>query len=278
MFFLFVMGLKEYLFGTSVVIAALQQRRRRLFELFINPKSQNEYINTARVLAEQNYIPVTELNSARLDRLSESRPNQGMVLMTSSLPSPSIQYMDFPTDTLRIHTVEGCIDRDYNREHPILICLDRIMDPQNVGAILRTAYFFGVDGIVKTTKDSSPLTPIVSKASAGSLENMDVYTTSNMGNFLRRSSDNGWIIYGTNLSGDNVLELDGESPLPPLFKGPTILVVSNEGSGMKPLLSNLCDVHLKVMGFSRKAEGYHVDSLNVSVATGILLQKILEQQ
>jgi 21S rRNA (GM2251-2'-O)-methyltransferase len=270
------MVLKEYLFGTSVVIPALQQRKRRLLELFINPQSQNGYINTAKTLAEQNYIPVTELTGAKLDKLSESRPNQGMVLMAGTLPSPSIQYLDQPTDKLRLRTLDGCMERVYNREHPILISLDRIVDPQNVGAIVRTAYFYGIDGIIKTTKDSCPITPVVSKASAGSLELMDMYTTSNLGNLLRKSSDNGWLIYGTDLSAENTLELDSDGTLPTLFRGPTILVVSNEGSGMKQSISHLCDVHLKVTGFPRKSMGYHVDSLNVSVATGILLQKLLE--
>jgi 21S rRNA (GM2251-2'-O)-methyltransferase len=266
---------KEYLYGTSVVLPALQQRKRSLLQLFINPQSNSEHIQTAINVAHQNAIPINELPSAKLDKLSESRPNQGMVLMASPLSIPTIQYFE-TSEGIRIKTLDGVIEKEPRREYPFIIALDRIIDPQNLGAIIRTAYFYGIDGVVKTTKDSSPINALVSKASAGAVEMTEIYNTNNLATFLRKSSENGWCIYGTDLSADNVLELSPELKTPKLLNGPTILVVANEGSGMRQSLSNLCDVHLQIPGFERNEEGYRVDSLNVSVATGILIQKILD--
>jgi 21S rRNA (GM2251-2'-O)-methyltransferase len=271
-----VKRIKDYLYGSSVVLSALQHRKRSLLQLFFNPQSKNQYLEQAIRLAEQNSVPVSELASVKLDRLSESRPNQGMVLMAGPLQIPSIQYLADVGNELRIETLDGPIEKPYNREYPFLLALDRIVDPQNLGAIIRTGYFYGIDGIVKTTKDSSPINAVVSKASAGAVEIMDLYHTNNLGTFLKKSSDYGWCIYGTDLASENVLELSLGVDIPKLLHGPTILVVGNEGTGMKHSLADLCDVHLQIEGYNKNQKGFQIDSLNVSVATGILIQKILE--
>jgi 21S rRNA (GM2251-2'-O)-methyltransferase len=156
---------------------------------------------------------------------------------------------------------------------PLWVALDRIMDPMNLGALLRSCYFFQVDGIILSLRDSCPLSAVVSKASAGALESTQhIYSTYNLSKFLKSSSDKGWYIYGTDLNHpekQNVIPLN-ESKHHLDF--PTVLVLGNEGDGMDASVSKQCDQHL-IIG-PKRHEGDVVDSLNVSVSGGILLNHL----
>ena len=157
----------------------------------------------------------------------------------------------------------------------VVLALDEVEDPQNFGALLRSSFFLGCHAVVTCAKNSAPLTPAVSKASAGALELMSVYSTENMMNWLDQCKENGWQVVGTALS---------ESAIP--FKElprdkPTILVLGNEGHGIRTNILRRCD-HLVTI--SKSAPGSEmspvagadgVDSLNVSVTGGILLQHFI---
>ncbi|KAJ3000300.1 Ribose methyltransferase [Globomyces sp. JEL0801] len=168
-----------------------------------------------------------------------------------------------------------------NTRRAFPLWLDRVVDPQNLGAIIRTAYFFGVDGVVITDKESAPLNPTVSKASSGAMEVMDIFKTSSISKFIQESSEAGWYIYGTDLKGgpEKSLVIDPTYETPSLLHSPTILVMGNEGIGLRSSVTKLCDKHL-ILKSEREEEmttsKYQIDSLNVSVAAGILIQRILD--
>lgn len=155
--------------------------------------------------------------------------------------------------------------------------LDEVWDPQNFGALLRTSHYLGCDKVVACAKNSAPLSPTVSKASSGAMEVIDVYSTVNLMKFLDNAKENGWQVVGTALSGSSVrveqMTLDK----------PTILVLGNEGHGIRTNILRRCDVLVKIpsMGSAEGSGGTsensssEVDSLNVSVTGGILLHHIL---
>ena len=158
--------------------------------------------------------------------------------------------------------------------------MDHIIDPQNLGGILRTAHFFGINDIILTERSSSPLSPIASKASSGAMEIMNLYSTPNLYNFISSSIDQGWIVYGTDIHAnkDKIINLEnlnqGQEKFGLLFS-PTILVIGNEGSGLRSQVSKLCHQHLIIPGYEKNDLLHPVDSLNVNVATGILLYSLL---
>ena len=159
----------------------------------------------------------------------------------------------------------------------VWVALDEVTDPQNFGALLRSAHFFGATGVVACAKNSASLTPVVSKASAGAAEVMRVHSTANMMRFLKRCKENGWRIVGTAVSESSV-------PLTELPAGPdappTVVVLGNEGYGVRASVLRECDVLVEVVGSGGGAADQGtatstVDSLNVSVTGGIMLFHLL---
>lgn len=179
----------------------------------------------------------------------------------------------------RYSIVYGKNDHKEVRSHrplPVWLALDQVVDPQNLGAILRSSHFLDVDGVILTEKETAPLSKSVSKASSGALEVMDnLFLTTSLQRFLKNSAECGWMVYGTDLNGESrsaySLRRDG-------LRQPSILVLGNEGRGMRSVVSSCCDNHLMIpkMSRGRKDQEYEfVDSLNVSVAAGILLSEMM---
>jgi 21S rRNA (GM2251-2'-O)-methyltransferase len=161
----------------------------------------------------------------------------------------------------------------------VILALDEVQDPQNLGALLRTAYFLGCDRVVVSEKNTAPLSGVVSKASAGAMELIQVSAVKNMVSFLLDAKNQGWTVVGTESrsSGAVVMEkVPREKPI--------ILLLGNEGHGIRTNLLRQCDhlVTVERAGNSDNAEEDHhrplVDSLNVSVAGGILLHHFLNNK
>lgn len=147
----------EYLYGTSVVISALESMKRQVLNLYVKNTESTDAI-MAMKLASKYDIPIAELQSSKMDKLSENRPNQGLLLHTRPLEIPkitSLSEMSEVADEYQLEYANSTISKTFNtsRPFPFWIALDRIVDPQNLGAILRTSYFFGVDGVILTSKD-----------------------------------------------------------------------------------------------------------------------------
>ncbi|KAI9357075.1 hypothetical protein DFJ73DRAFT_794434 [Zopfochytrium polystomum] len=204
---------KEMLFGSSPVLAALSANRRRVIRLnmlSVDAKTQSQQM--ALTLAEEKAIEVRFVSRTRLDALSEGRPHNGLVLEVGPLEAYSVSGLSSLVplsgrSRLSSYSLFGAgkdtIDFEFvpepKRPHPIWLALDRVVDPQNLGAILRTCRFFGLDGVVVTSRETASFTPAVSKASAGTMEFMDLFQTTNLARFLERSRSHGWTVYGTAL-------------------------------------------------------------------------------
>ena len=259
----------DFLFGNSSVTAALKANKRSLIKLLTNNSSTTQ---AAIRLAQKLEIPIIETDTKRLDRLSENRPHNGLVLESRPFEfdfcDQLLEY-NIESDEYSLKTAKKPLSYKYSgTKFPLWIALDQIIDPQNFGAIIRTSYFLGVDGIVTSSKKSAPASPFASKASAGAMELANIYQT-DLSKFINLSSRNGWQIIGTNLNSKNSRFIAKNEDL---LNVPTILVIGNEHSGLRKGLSDLCDFHLVIPGGNQDSS---VDSLNVSVATGILINHLL---
>ena len=192
------------------------------------------------------------------------RPHNGVVVDASPLEP-------VPLDSLPSWNGSGV--------PPLWLALDEVVDPQNLGAIIRSAHFLGVSGVVVCAKNSAPLSPVVSKASSGAMEAVEVHSVGVMHRFLARCVEEGWDVYGA------AAEDRAEDVTDIAVAKPSVLVMGNEGSGLRTNVRRACNRMVRIeggpgmgMGGDRQDGGEgggSVDSLNVSVATGIILHTML---
>jgi 23S rRNA (guanosine2251-2'-O)-methyltransferase len=151
------------------------------------------------------------------------------------------------------------------RPDPLVVALDELQDPQNLGAICRTAECVGADGVVIPERRSAEVTPAVCKASAGAVEHLQIAQVRNLADFLADAKDAGSWCYGAAAEG-------GVDYLDPDYRGGCVLVIGAEGRGLRPRVAGACDqlVALPMRG--------HIQSLNASAAASALLYGILQRR
>lgn len=181
-----------------------------------------------------------------LNRLTNNGNHQGIVVEV------------FPHE---YSSLEEIIQSAKGKEQPLVLLLDEIEDPQNFGAIIRSADAFGVDGIIIKNNNQVSLNWTVAKVSTGAIEYVKVAQVSNLSNAIKTLKDNGYWIYAADgVAKDSYQKVD--------YSGAVALVVGSEGRGISPLVMKNSDFIVKI------PMSGHVNSLNVSVSTGILLSRI----
>ncbi|VFQ68086.1 unnamed protein product [Cuscuta campestris] len=284
----------EGIYGVGPVLAALSAQRREFYALYVqegldlsgNNRKKKDKKGVEKVLkiSEKIGLCTKELSKHDLNMIADNRPHQGLILDASPLEMVNIKELE-PV------SCEG-------EDAPLWVALDEVTDPQNLGAIIRSSYFFGASGVVLCAKNSAPLSGTVSKASAGSLELMEVRSCKNMMQFLTSSAGNGWRVLGGSVSSKAL-------PLNKVEHGgiPTILVLGSEGMGLRPLVERSCTQLVRIPGnipvdvtakgevddddvdAETDSEGSNgnfkrfmaVESLNVSVAAGVLLHYLIRR-
>ena len=191
-------------------------------------------------------ITPKHVDLATLNRISNNGNHQGIIV--EMLPH---EYS----------SLEEIIKSSKGKEQPLILILDEIEDPQNFGAILRSADAFSVDGVIIKSKNQVPLNWTVAKVSTGAIEYVKVAQVANLNNVIKVLKENGFWIYAADGSGkDSYEKVD--------YSGAVALVVGSEGRGISPLVMKNSDFIIKIPMTG------HVNSLNVSVSTGILLSRI----
>ena len=236
---------KEYLYGILPVQQALIYRRRKLKRLLIKEEQKNQRVEELKLLAIQHKIPIILSPKENLSELCSNGLHQGVVLECGPLP---IEEVDFIEEQPLIPI-------------PIFLALDQIEDPHNLGAIIRSCGFFNVNGIILVRNHSCGITPTVSKTSAGVTEGFPILVVSNLVRFLENQKQHGYWVIG--LEGSAPQEMNNLK-----LENPIIIVVGNEGRGLRQLVRKTCDCLVKISGDSRIA------ALNVSNATAIVLYQL----
>ena len=271
----------EVIYGASPVLAALSSGRRAIHAVYLMEGSDGRRRKDAstldrirRLAREAGVGEPEEMSKHALNLLSDGRPHQGVAADVGLLtPEP----LDAPPSSLP----SGVTGRP-----PLWVALDQVTDPQNLGALVRSAWFLGADGVAVCAKNSAPLSAVVSKASAGALEVAPLHSVSNMPRWLGQCAEAGWEVLGTDGGSDAIDVADAA------LTGPAMVVLGSEGNGMRPLVRRACTRLVRVPGREgggeRGEEGgvegragrqdFSVDSLNVSVAAGIVLHSLLSRR
>lgn len=232
---------RELLYGILPVQSALQHQKRTLFELYIKEHATSGRIEALQKKAEELGVAVRPLKSKAMEALCPAVLHQGVVLSCSPL-----LYADM-----------AALEKN-PKKNPIFLALDQIEDPHNLGAIIRSCSFFQVSGLIIPRHGAASLTPTVSKASAGTAEHFPVVAVPNLSQFLKSQKKQGYWIVGLDEQAEQSLgSLHGDRSY--------ILVVGNEGRGLRRLVQSLCDWCVSIPGNPQVA------SLNVSNAAAIAL-------
>ncbi|KAH8592701.1 Alpha/beta knot methyltransferase, partial [Bisporella sp. PMI_857] len=290
----------EFLYGTSVVEAALRSKReprRKLYKLYIytgENRASAEQDVAIEKLARKNKVEVVRVAGDWLrlmDKMSNSRPHNGYILEASPLPRLPVTHLgefneenasEFEValdhqsrEEAAINGMDEVIKLSPDRfgRKPFVLFLDSILDPGNLGGMIRTAAFIGVTAVA-ISKNCASFSPAVLKASAGASEDIPLFTVNKPAGFIANSKLAGWKIFAAVApSGDRPKPMFIEKLDSPLIEDPCILMLGNEGEGLRENLRSKADVHITIRGSGRNL---NVDSLNVSVATGILCNAFLK--
>ncbi len=243
-----------YIYGRNAVLETLksgQDVEKVYYSFGLQGRQIDQIILTARKMK----IPVTQYDKRKFQALSDNIfgrdiNTQGVIAQKSIISYEDIDDM-----------IENSLA---STEFPILVILDDINDPQNLGAIARSCECSGVKGLILPERNSSPVTPAAVKASAGALNYLPVSKVVNMIQTIKKLKDSGFWIIGTSLNSN-------QSYTAKIYDRPTAIIIGNEGKGMKPSLQKHCDNFVKIPILGK------IQSLNASVSCAIILYEALRQ-
>jgi len=233
------------IYGIHPVVEAL--RAKRVTALRVSFRSDDRLNDVVR-LAEQQGIPVRRAKVDELDRFAKGGAHQGVVADVHDAVHLSVEDL-----------VAGA------KAAPLIVVLDQIEDPHNVGAILRTVDAAGADGVVRQSRHAAPLDGAAGKVSAGAVAHVRIAEVVNIARAIEDLKQVG--VWSVGLAGDAPKRYDEVD-----LTQPTAIVVGAEGTGLRRLVRERCDwvASIPMQG--------HVQSLNVSVAAGIALFEALRQR
>lgn len=240
---------KDIIFGRNSVSEAIKAERP-LDSILVARGERTGSIPKILADAKKGDIPVKEVDRKKLDFMCGHGNHQGIVAVGA------VKAYSTVDDIFALAEEKG--------EAPFIIVCDEIEDPHNLGAIIRTAEAAGAHGVIVPKRRSAPLSFAVSKTSAGAVEFMHVARVTNIPQTLEELKDRGVWVY--------CADMDGEAFYNANLKGSVALVIGSEGKGVGRLVKEKCDV---VLSMPMKGK---INSLNASVAAGILMYEISKQR
>ena len=237
--------MSEQIEGRNAVLEAFRSGRC-VDKLFILDGCQDGPVRTIAREARKKDTIINYVSKERLDQLSETRAHQGVIAQVAAY-----EYS----------TVEEILEK---AEPPFLVLLDNVEDPHNLGAIIRTANLAGAHGVIIPKRRSVGLTSTVAKTSAGALNYTPVAKVTNLVRTIEELKEKGIWFVCADMGGESMYRLN--------LTGPIGMIVGNEGEGVSRLVREACDFTASI---PMKGD---IDSLNASVAAGVLAYEIVRQR
>lgn len=248
------LGSSDQIHGLIPVLEALRAGKRSIESISVATGARHERLRELLTLAREARVPVHRVPRISLDRSSGEVSHQGVVARTSAA-----RYRD--ADEL----LELLAARVGTDQRPLALGLDGVEDPRNFGAILRTAECAGIDGVFIPERRAVGLTDTAAKAAAGAIEYVPVARVTNLVRLIEQMKErNIWVVGAAGDGALNYTEWD--------WTLPTALFLGSEGSGLHRLVRERCDSLVRIPMVGR------LNSLNVSVAAGVLLYEALRQR
>lgn len=243
-------GPTEVLYGVHAVLEALRAGRRQMAAVYLARRSGPE-LKPIEEQAGARGVPLQRISADELTRRCGSRQHQGV----------GAQVGPYPLQRLEAVAAAPRLPPDRR----LLVILDNIVDPHNLGAVVRTALAVDAAAVIIPKDRAAGPTAAVSKASAGALEHADLIQVTNLANTLKALKQGGWWIYGLDPSAPrSIFDTD--------LDGPVAVVVGSEARGIRPLVKKHCDRRVFI------PQAGPVGSLNASVAAAVLLYEVYRQR
>ncbi len=236
--------------GRKPVLEAINSGEK-IEQVYILYGQQGGIVETIQIAAKKKRIKCNLVPLERFRSLTNNPNAQGVAAKKSEQ---------------KIYLLEEIISSSKKTKYPLLLILDSIQDTHNVGAIIRTAECSGVDGIILTKHNSAPINETVVKTSAGATEHIKLCQVTNLAQALNHLKEEGFWIIGSSLSQNSKVYTEVD------YKIPLAIVLGNEEKGIRKLTIDNCDLLIKIPMLGK------IQSLNVSVSTGIILFEILRQR
>lgn len=235
--------------GRNAIIEAFRAGRP-IDKLFVLDGCHDGPVQSIVRAAKKGDTIIQFVSKERLDQISETKKHQGVIAYAAAYEYAQVE------DILKI--------AEEKEESPFIFLLDNIEDPHNLGAIIRTANLAGAHGVIIPKRRAAGLTATVAKASAGAINYTPVAKVTNISKTIKELKEKGlWFVCA---------DMDGEVMYNLNLKGPIGLVIGNEGSGVSHLVKENCDYSASI---PMKGD---IDSLNASVAAGVLAFEIVRQR
>lgn len=242
--------MQEKLAGVNSIMEALRGERR-VHKIYIQEGRGGKRIDELKNLAARRGVFCQYVEKNKLDRMYTQANHQGVVAQVDVYEYSTLE------EILEYAAIRG--------EAALILLLDGIEDPQNLGSIIRSAECAGVHGIVIPRHNAAGITPAVARASAGAVEHMRVAMETNLVSCINRLKDYGLWIVAADMDGSQYYY---NTDIP----SPTAVVLGGEGQGIRRLVKQKCDLVVKIPMFGT------LNSLNVSAAATVLIYEILRQR
>lgn len=239
--------MEDFIVGRNAVREALRANRS-ISKILLGEDQKQGSIGEILQLAKANRVEVRRVPMKKLNDYASENPHQGVIAFVNQ-----VEFMDLDEAIAQ------------GGEQPLFVLLDGIEDTHNMGAIIRTAECAGAKAILIPRRHNAPVNATVAKTSAGALEFIPLVQIGNVVQTIKDLKKAGFWVLGAHMEGDMTLyEAD--------LKGPTVIVVGNEGKGLSRLTKENCDVLVTIPMFGQ------LNSLNASVAAAILLYEAVRQR
>ncbi|WP_267875435.1 23S rRNA (guanosine(2251)-2'-O)-methyltransferase RlmB [Cohnella cholangitidis] len=243
-------GDDEYLAGKHPVLEAMKAGRS-INKIFLSNQAQRHLIQPIMEEAKARGIVVQQVDKSKLDRLVPDMQHQGVVAQAAA-----VAYVEVDELLARAKA---------SGEAPLIVLLDEVEDPHNLGSVLRTADCTGVHGVIVPKRRSAGLTAVVAKTSAGAVEYVPVARVANLVQTMEKLKEAGLWIAGADAGAkEGFYETN--------LTGPLAIVIGNEGQGLSRLVRERCDFILSLPMVGQ------INSLNASVAAGVILYEVVRQR
>ncbi len=240
---------ESFIYGTRPAIEAIKANKE-IEKLFIQKGLRSEQLGELMALIKEREIPYQYVPVEKLNRISRKN-HQGIIVYLSE-----IEYQD----------IENIIQSAFEKgEDPSILILDKITDVRNFGAIARTAECCGVNALIVPAKGSAQINADAIKTSAGALHKIPVHRSNNLKDTIKYLKDSGLQIIACTEKAEKIYTSG-------YFTKPTAIIVGSEDSGVSPEYLKLCDQKVKIPILGS------IESLNVSVACGVILYEMLRQK
>ncbi|HCJ08003.1 MAG: 23S rRNA (guanosine(2251)-2'-O)-methyltransferase RlmB [Lachnospiraceae bacterium] len=244
------MRYEEYTIEGRNAVTEAFRSGKTIDKLYVLDGCHDGAVNTIKSLARKQDTIVNYVTKERLDQMSETGKHQGVIAQAAAYDYATVEDI-----------LEAARKKD---EAPFIFLLDEIEDPHNLGAIIRTANLCGAHGVIIPKRRAAGLTATVVKASAGAINYTPVAKVTNIAKTIEELKEQGiWFVCA---------DMDGEVMYRHNLTGPIGLVIGNEGSGVSRLVKEKCDY---IASIPMKGD---IDSLNASVAAGVLAYEIVRQR